>query len=94
MAINGHWMMTARGTFRDCDGLQDPAPAPRLSSTPATLRRPAPLPVQHQDEVLHAWGVACERLQAGAPAAFDRRADRRAGIAVLRYWKIPMQMVL
>lgn len=53
----GHPQMAARGTFRDFDGLKHPAPAPRFSATPATLRRPAPRPGQHQHEVLRDWGI-------------------------------------
>ena len=51
-----HPQLAARGTFRDFDGLRHPGPAPRFSATPGSLRRPAPLPGQHQDEVLRDWG--------------------------------------
>jgi alpha-methylacyl-CoA racemase len=51
-----HPQLAARGTFRDFDGLRHPGSAPRFSATPGSLRRPAPLPGQHQDEVLRDWG--------------------------------------
>ncbi len=52
-----HPQMIARGTFSDFDGLIHPSPAPRFSVTPSSLRRPAPMPGQHQQEVLSDWGV-------------------------------------
>ena len=47
----------ARGTFVDVDGAPQPAPAPRLSRTPGTIRSVADAPGQHTDEALAAWGV-------------------------------------
>ena len=53
-----HPQMVARRTFTPFDGVLHPSPAPRFSATPGTLRRRAPLPGQHQAEVLQEWGAA------------------------------------
>jgi alpha-methylacyl-CoA racemase len=47
--------MRARSVFTRFDDVVHPAPAPRLSRTPATLRRPTPTPGQHTDDVLDEW---------------------------------------
>ena len=52
-----HPQMRARAAFTLFDGVLHPSPAPKLSETPATLRRGAPAPGEHQDEVLRDWGV-------------------------------------
>jgi alpha-methylacyl-CoA racemase len=49
--------LAARGTFIDLDGVRQPAPAPRLSRTPARVAGPPCLPGQHTAEVLADWGV-------------------------------------
>jgi alpha-methylacyl-CoA racemase len=48
----------ARETIIEIDGVQQPAPAPRFSRTAPEVRRPAPWPGQHTDDVLADWGVA------------------------------------
>ena len=45
----------ARGTFVEVEGIVQPAPAPRLSRTPAAIQRPPAQPGQHTDEVLRDW---------------------------------------
>jgi alpha-methylacyl-CoA racemase len=52
----------ARQTFVELDGVMQPAPAPRFSATPSSIKGPAPKPGQHRDAILADWGVA-------APAA-------------------------
>lgn len=52
-----HPQMTHRGTFRQMDGLRYPGPAPRLSETPGSLRRPAPEPGADTASVLEDWGI-------------------------------------
>lgn len=49
--------LKARGTFLPFDEVVHPAPAPRLSVTPGTLRRPTPAPGEHDGEVLRDWGL-------------------------------------
>jgi alpha-methylacyl-CoA racemase len=50
-----HPQMSARGVFSSLDGVMHPTPAPRLSRTPAALRRAAPAAGEHQEEVLRDW---------------------------------------
>ena len=50
--------LKSRGTFVAMDGLTYPAPAPRLSRTPGSLRAPAPAPGADTKNILSEWGVA------------------------------------
>jgi alpha-methylacyl-CoA racemase len=50
-----HPHLAARGTFTDTAGAVQPAPAPRFSATPGTLRRPPALPGAHTAEVARDW---------------------------------------
>jgi alpha-methylacyl-CoA racemase len=57
----------ARDAFLEVDGFAQPAPAPRLSRTPGDVRRGAPKPGEHTEEVLGALGLDVEALRdAGA----------------------------
>ncbi|MUL74495.1 CaiB/BaiF CoA-transferase family protein [Mycolicibacterium sp. CBMA 226] len=47
----------ARGTFVEVDGVVQPAPAPRFSRTPATIRRGPVKPGSDTRRVLLDWGV-------------------------------------
>lgn len=47
----------ARGTFIEVDGVTQPAPAPRFSRTPATVRRGPVAPGTDTREALTDWGV-------------------------------------
>jgi alpha-methylacyl-CoA racemase len=60
-----HPQMDGRDTFADLDGLKHPTPAPRLSETPGTLRRPPPEPGQHSAEILSDWGLSETLLNNG-----------------------------
>ena len=48
----------ARGTFVEVAGMTQPAPAPRFSRTPGSIRRPPPHPGQHTAEVLGEYGFS------------------------------------
>ncbi len=61
----GHPHLAARGTFADHDGVTQPAPAPRFSATPGSLRRPPARPGADTAEVARDWGVP--GLQQPAP---------------------------
>jgi alpha-methylacyl-CoA racemase len=52
----------ARGTFLTRDGVTFPAPAPRLSRTPAAAGGPPPAPGQDTAEVLRDWGFDAEAI--------------------------------
>lgn len=54
----------ARGTFVEMAGMTQPAPAPRFSRTPGSIRRPPPHPGQHTDEVLEEFGFSKGELEA------------------------------
>jgi alpha-methylacyl-CoA racemase len=45
-----------RGTFVQVDGVVQPAPAPRFSRTPGSIRWSAPAIGEHTDSALSAWG--------------------------------------
>jgi alpha-methylacyl-CoA racemase len=51
----GHPHLAARGTFTEYRGATQPAPAPRFSATPGTLRRPPALPGADTAEVARDW---------------------------------------
>jgi len=63
----------ARGSFVRTDGVVQPAPAPRLSRTPAAIHCPPPAIGEGGYAMALAWGVASEQLdrlqQAGVIAA-------------------------
>ncbi|MBT0782989.1 CaiB/BaiF CoA-transferase family protein [Paracoccus sp. pheM1] len=64
-----HPQMQARGVHARFDGLVHPAPAPRLSRTPGSLRRPTPAPGENSREICADWGLPqalCERLESQA----------------------------
>ncbi|MDB1088307.1 CaiB/BaiF CoA-transferase family protein [Streptomyces sp. ACA25] len=50
-----HPHLAARGTFTDHGGVPQPAPAPRFSVTPGTLRRPPALPGAHAAGIARDW---------------------------------------
>ncbi len=54
--------LAARGTFVVRDGVVQPAPAPRFSGTPTSVRRPPPWPGEHTDEVLAELGYHPEQV--------------------------------
>ncbi len=58
----------ARGTFVDVGGIEQPAPAPRFSRTPAALSIPASRPGADTRAVLEQAGLAPEDIEALAAA--------------------------
>jgi alpha-methylacyl-CoA racemase len=59
-----HPHLVARGTYVEHDGIVQPAPAPRLSRTPLSLRGPACFPGEHTREIAKEIGVPDDRLEA------------------------------
>ena len=53
----------ARATFVECAGVMQPAPAPRLSRTPAAVGGIPPLAGEHSREVLADWGIDAPRIE-------------------------------
>ncbi|MGQ4378582.1 CaiB/BaiF CoA transferase family protein [Streptomyces sp. SAS_267] len=53
----GHPHLTARGTFVDHDGITQPAPAPRFSATPTSVRLGPALPGAGTADVARDWDV-------------------------------------
>ena len=52
-----HPHLAARATFTAYDGVTQPAPAPRFSATPGSIRRPPALPGAHTADVARDWDV-------------------------------------
>ena len=52
----------ARKTFVTYDGLNQPAPAPKFSRTPASIDGPPPLPGEHTVEALRSWGLEQKQI--------------------------------
>ncbi|GAB7106939.1 CaiB/BaiF CoA-transferase family protein [Streptomyces phaeofaciens JCM 4814] len=53
----GHRHLTGRGTYTEAYGITQPAPAPRFSDTPGTLRLPPAVPGAHTFDVARDWEV-------------------------------------
>lgn len=53
----------ARGTFVEAFGVVQPAPAPRLTRTPAAIAGPPPRPGAHSRQILQDWGVDAARIE-------------------------------
>ncbi len=53
-----------RGAFVDVDGVMHPAPAPRFSVTPSSIKSPTPNTGVHTDEVLADWGISANKVAA------------------------------
>ncbi|WP_079195156.1 CaiB/BaiF CoA transferase family protein [Streptomyces sp. CB02400] len=53
----GHRHLTGRGTYTQAYGITQPAPAPRFSDTPGTLRLPPAAPGAHTPDVARDWDV-------------------------------------
>jgi alpha-methylacyl-CoA racemase len=64
-----HPHMAARQTFVTVDGVEQPAPAPRFSTTPGAIQRPPALPGEHTDEILTSLGMDPAALRATGAVA-------------------------
>ena len=53
-----------RGSFVDVEGVMHPAPAPRFSATPSSIKSPTPPTGIHTDEVLADWGISADKVAA------------------------------
>ncbi|MFD4376285.1 CaiB/BaiF CoA transferase family protein [Streptomyces sp. NPDC058486] len=69
-----HPHLAARGTFAEHGGLVQPAPAPRFSATPGTLRTGPALPGADTAEVARDWAVPTLRTQAAPPTQESKTA--------------------
>ncbi|MGW0940420.1 CaiB/BaiF CoA transferase family protein [Streptomyces sp. NPDC002666] len=52
-----HRHLAGRGTYTEAYGITQPAPAPRFSDTPGTLRLPPAVPGAHTPDVARDWDV-------------------------------------
>ena len=57
-----HPHLAGRNGFLELDGVLQPAPAPRFSRTPSSVRRPPPTPGADTQEALRAWGFEAAEL--------------------------------
>jgi alpha-methylacyl-CoA racemase len=57
-----HAHNAARKTFIEFEGVTQPAPAPRLSRTPAEIQRPPATSGEHSEFILREWGFSDERV--------------------------------
>jgi len=65
----------ARGAYVDIDGIVQPAPSPRFSRTPASVKHGPPKYGAHTDEVLARWGFPAQDIAAlKASGAIGRKA--------------------
>ncbi|KQX50898.1 MULTISPECIES: CaiB/BaiF CoA-transferase family protein [unclassified Streptomyces] len=64
-----HPHLVARGTFTERDGIAQPAPAPRFSATPGTLRTGPALPGADTAAVARDWSVPALESPAGTSPA-------------------------
>jgi alpha-methylacyl-CoA racemase len=53
-----------RGSFVDVEGVMHPAPAPRFSATPSSIKSPTPQTGVHTDEVFADWGMSADKIAA------------------------------
>ncbi|MDB5591229.1 CaiB/BaiF CoA-transferase family protein [Enterovirga sp.] len=53
----------ARGSFVEVDGIVQPAPAPRFSRTPSSIKGPPPAFGAQTEAALAAWGFSADRIR-------------------------------
>ena len=77
--VRHHPHHQARGTFIDDGEIWQPAPAPRFSRTPGTVRRSTADIGEHTEEVLREFGFSEERISAGLESgAFHKHEGQSA----------------
>lgn len=59
-----HPHLAARHCFQEVDGVLQPAPAPRFSRTPSSVRRSPPVPGADTEAALRAWGFSADEVDA------------------------------
>lgn len=69
----GHPHLAARGTFTEHDGRTQPAPAPRFSATPGSVRRPPARPGDGAEDVARDWRLP--HLTAAPATAADDETE-------------------
>ncbi|WP_201305011.1 CaiB/BaiF CoA transferase family protein [Streptomyces sp. GS7] len=69
----GHPHLAARGTFVDHAGITQPAPAPRFSDTPGTLRRPPAQPGADTEQVARDWRIPSLAVPPEDPCRTERK---------------------
>ncbi|MET9427265.1 CaiB/BaiF CoA-transferase family protein [Streptomyces sp. NPDC003036] len=70
-----HPHLAARSTFTVHGGITQPAPAPRFSATPGTVRRPPAQPGADTDEIARDWGVPSIRTTGSDQATGSGQAN-------------------
>ncbi|MET7441940.1 CaiB/BaiF CoA transferase family protein [Streptomyces sp. NPDC004082] len=73
-----HPHLAARGTFSDHGGITQPAPAPRFSATPTSVRRGPALPGADTADVARDWGLP-HLAEPGDPRHSDPKDDDMHG---------------
>ena len=65
-----------RDSFVTLGGVAQPAPAPRFSATRCEIQSLPPVPGEHSEEALAAWGFSSSEIAALISAKVVRKADR------------------
>ena len=65
-----------RGSFVTLGGVVQPAPAPRFSATQCEIQSLPPVPGEHSEEALAAWGFSSSEIAALISAKVVRKAGR------------------
>ncbi len=53
-----------RNAFVEVEGVMHPAPAPRFSATPSSIKGPTPKTGEHTEEVMLDWGISSDDVNA------------------------------
>ncbi len=73
----------ARNSFIDVDGIMQPAPAPRFSRTPGSIKAGPPDFGAQTEQALAAWGFSADTIaKLKAEGAIGRRAEQRGAVSI------------